>query len=75
MTQILQSFEKKHVTQKYYRCREHFKIAQFSSGMNASTQNMSVNTIEDLDRVSRLIHESGGKPGGWMELLIQLEKL
>jgi len=67
--------DQEHVTQKYYRCRERFKIAQFSSGINASTQNMSVNTIEDLDRVSRLIHESGGKPGGWMELLSQLENL
>lgn len=65
--------DREHVTKLFYANNFEFKVKNFSSNPNMSDIQLSVDTMEDFQRVEKIINLSGGLPGGWREL-VALEK-
>lgn len=61
--------EREHATSGFYAHPHDFCIVSFTSGMDAGSVNLSVDTPEDFARVQRLIETAGNQPRGWRELL------
>jgi spore coat polysaccharide biosynthesis protein SpsF len=60
---------REHVTKAYYQAPAGFRIVSFTSGVDAGTANLSVDTPEDFARVRALLEGCADRPGGWRELL------
>jgi spore coat polysaccharide biosynthesis protein SpsF len=60
--------DREHVTQFLHRNRARYRTVNFTSGADAATVQMSVDTAEDFAAAQYLIAQSGGKPGGWRDL-------
>jgi spore coat polysaccharide biosynthesis protein SpsF len=63
--------EKEHITQFFYRHPALFKIVNFSSGVDAGAQNLSIDTAEDLAMAERIFGLMDRPPVsyGWSEIL------
>lgn len=61
--------EREHITQIYYRFPEQFRIINFSSEFNASTVQLSIDTLEDYQIIQQIIQQSEGTPGTWKDLV------
>jgi spore coat polysaccharide biosynthesis protein SpsF len=60
---------REHVTQSYYASLKSFRIVGFTSGMDASAVQLSVDTAEDFESIARVLAASGNNPGGWRKLI------
>lgn len=61
--------QREHVTQLYYANPGRFRILGFTSGGDAASVQLSVDTPEDFTVAEQLIERSGGAPGNWRELV------
>jgi spore coat polysaccharide biosynthesis protein SpsF len=59
---------REHITQFYYANPGSFRILGFTSGMDAGSVQLSVDTPEDFSSVEKMLACSGGTPGTWQEL-------
>ena len=57
-----------HVTTYFYENREVFRMVNFTSGVDAGTVNLSVDTPEDLARIETVLDASVSKSPSWQEL-------
>jgi len=61
--------DKEHVTPPYYRNPENFHIISFTSGLDAGSIQLSVDTEEDIELAKDLIKASDGRVGDWKTLV------
>ena len=61
-------YEQEHVTPFYYRHPERFRITAFTSGVDAGSCQLSIDTPADFEKVEWLLKKTLGKPGSWKEL-------
>jgi spore coat polysaccharide biosynthesis protein SpsF len=64
--------EREHVTQFLHKNRTRYRTVNFTSGADAASVQMSVDTPEDFATAQYLVARSGGRPGGWRDLLDEL---
>ena len=60
--------EQEHVTPYYYKHPEKFRMIGFTSGEDAGKCQLSVDTLEDFQRVEQLLEKTSNKPGCWKQL-------
>ena len=60
--------EFEHITKVYYTNPENFRILNFTSGGTYSELNMCVDTLEDMNRIERLISNLPVDTLGWKEI-------
>ena len=68
---ILPKFDKydqEHVTPFYYRHPKRFRITAFTSGVDAGSCQLSIDTPDDFEKVEWLLKKTSGNPGSWEEL-------
>lgn len=61
--------DQEHVTTLYYKNLENFRVVSFTSGRDAASIQLSVDTAEDFKMVLRIFKASRGDPKTWRELL------
>jgi spore coat polysaccharide biosynthesis protein SpsF len=67
--------QQEHVTRAFYQAPERHRIVSFTSGAQAGTDNLSVDTPTDLARVQRVLDRCENRPGSWSELLSLLRQV
>jgi spore coat polysaccharide biosynthesis protein SpsF len=67
--------QKEHVTQAFYEHPTQFRIVGFTSGADAGSFNLSVDTPDDLARANQLLTAASGATEGWRELLARYRAL
>jgi len=66
MTDVL---DQEHVTAYYYKNLENFRVVSFTSGEDAASIQLSVDTAEDLQMALRIFKASRRHPQRWRELV------
>jgi spore coat polysaccharide biosynthesis protein SpsF len=61
-------YEQEHVTPFYYRHPQRFRITAFTSGVDAGSCQLSIDTPADFEKVEWLLKKTSGNPGSWKEL-------
>tara|TARA_B100000686_G_C16643735_1_gene891593 strand:+ start:542 stop:1219 length:678 start_codon:yes stop_codon:yes gene_type:complete len=61
--------DQEHVTTFYYKNLEKFRVVNFTSGEDAASIQLSVDTTEDLKMALSIFKASRGDPKTWRELL------
>jgi spore coat polysaccharide biosynthesis protein SpsF (cytidylyltransferase family) len=61
--------EREHVTKAFYRNSSAYKIKNFSAEIQAGEYQLSVDTHEDLARISSIIDLSSGGSDGWLDFV------
>ena len=72
---IIEDNDREHVTKPYYTTPENYRIIAFTSGENAGSVQLSVDSLEDFHMIGKIIDYTHGRPGGWRELVDIREKL
>lgn len=61
--------DREHVTKAIYRSKSNFKIKNFSAEPPAGDIQLSVDTEEDLNRLTTIIHSCDVKVAGWRDFV------
>jgi len=62
-----------HVTSYFYKNHQRYSIVSFSSGFDAATVNLCVDTKEDLRVIQQIVLSGEGSLGGWQSLVGRLD--
>jgi spore coat polysaccharide biosynthesis protein SpsF len=61
--------EREHVTAGFYRRSEYYRIVSFTSGWPSDSRSMSVDTLEDYERMNSLTAAWEHVPSDWREIM------
>ena len=61
--------DQEHVTTFYYKNLENFRVVSFTSGEDAASIQLSVDTVEDLQMALRILRASRRQLPRWRELV------
>ena len=64
-----------HVTPPYYKQPQNYRIINFTSGRDAGSVQLSIDTHKDFLAVERILKYCDGKPPSWKELVELEERL
>ncbi|XCC54024.1 NTP transferase domain-containing protein [Polynucleobacter sp. MWH-UH19D] len=66
--------DREHVTKAFYRNSSAYKIKNFSAELQAGEYQLSVDTLEDFERISTIVNLSSGKDDGWLDFVKLIDK-